>query len=110
MSPPQDSSGTKRRVVAGSIRRRVAAPLEQPALAVRDVLDGPSRTGSPTDFVVSEMQPEFLRVAGKCDRAGDRIAAFGRFLQEADDVFIVDLEKPKVGGLLKGAVLARESC
>src|SRR6266581_932870 len=79
-----------------------SAPLEDVPFARDQIFNGfdPPARGRRTDFDIVEVKPELPR-SGLCQRHGDghRIVARYRFLDEADDVVVVDLRKAQIAGL-----------
>src|SRR6266566_4525967 len=79
-----------------------SAQLEDVPFARDQIFNGfdPAARGRRTDFAFAEMKPELPR-SGLCQRHGDghRIVARYRFLDEADDVVVIDLRKAQIAGL-----------
>src|SRR5712692_1754659 len=79
-----------------------SAPLEDVPFARDQIFNGfglPAR-GRRTDFDIAEVKPELPR-SDLCQRHGDghRIVACYRFLDETDDVVVVDLRTAQIAGL-----------
>src|SRR5260370_22780478 len=79
-----------------------SAALEDVPFASYQIVNGfglPAR-GRRTDFDIAEVKPELPR-SDLCQRHGDghRIVACYRFLDETDDVVVVDLRKAQIAGL-----------
>src|SRR5262249_43743958 len=111
MSQPScDAAEDEGRVVRRIDVQAHAAPFEQQALAGGEVLDFAHRLPglAHADVLVTEVQPELLRGVGERDRAGDRVVAADRLLQETDDIVVVDLQELQVAGLLKRAVVTTD--
>src|SRR5262245_51709320 len=79
-----------------------AAPLDG-VFHAADQIDNVVRTVTCvrwTNFDIANMKPEFARAGpGERNRDGDRVAAFSRLLDEADDLGVVDLRKSQIGRL-----------
>src|ERR1700682_468016 len=58
------------------------------------------------DLDVAERQPEFVDVARQRDGDDDAVGLIDRFLDEADDVAVLDRNKAQIAGLLQRRVVA----
>src|SRR5215469_7334145 len=85
------------------------APLEDVPLAGDQIFDGfdaPARCRW-ADLDIAEMKPELAR-SGLCQRHGDghRIVACYRFLNETDDLVVIDLGEAQIVGLQQRRIVA----
>ena len=78
------------------------APFDEVAFAGHQVFDGADAAAGSrrADVDVAEMEPKLPRPGlGQRHRNGDRVVVGGRFLDEADDLAVVDLREPQIAGL-----------
>src|SRR5215831_3892048 len=100
--PSRDATEQQRRNLLLIDAQTSSAPLDDVPFAGDQIftgLDAPAR-GRWGDLDIAEMKPELVR-SGLCRRHGDghRIIACYRFLDEANDLFVVDLSEPQIAGL-----------
>src|SRR5262249_62143608 len=88
------------------------APLDRVPLAGTEILprrDLPARALR-ADLGIAEMEPELPRAgAAECDRHRNGIAARRRFLDEADDLVVIDEGEAQIAGLQQRGVGAPQS-
>src|SRR6185312_12606826 len=83
-----------------------AAPFERISLAGDQVFNGGdvAALAGDTDLNVAERKPESVRVARQSDGARHAVGLIDRFLDEADDVAVIDRNETEIAGLLQGGV------
>src|ERR1700730_19015477 len=83
-----------------------AAPLDGVALAGDQVLDrgDVSAIAGHADLDIAEREPEFVHVARQRYRDDDAVGLIDRFLDEADDVTVIDRNEAQLACLLQRRV------
>src|ERR1700733_771948 len=85
-----------------------AAPLDGGALAGHQVFkcSDIAAIAGHADLDIAERQPELVRLARQRDNGDDAVGLIDRFLDEADDIAVLDRNKAKIAGLLQRRVFA----
>ena len=61
------------------------------------------------DLDIAEREPEFVHVARQRDRDDDAVGLIDRFLDEGDDVAVIDRNEAQIAGLLQRRVLPADA-
>src|SRR6266436_6966228 len=98
----EDESGVLIRVGA----QPDPAPVEGVALAGHQVFDGADAAACArgADLDVAEMEPKLPRRLRQCHRNRHGVVARNRFLDETDDLAVVDRGETQVAGLQQGGI------
>src|SRR5258707_14414680 len=80
-----------------------AAPLDRGSFAGDQILNGGDMTAfaAAPDLNVDERKPELMYVARQRDGSDYRVGHIDRFLDEADNIAIIDRNKAQLAGLLQ---------
>src|SRR3984893_797861 len=104
--PSRQAAKEQSGVAQGIDPQTAAAPLDGVALAGDQVLDRGHLTAIArhANLDIAERQPEFVHVARQRDRDDDAVGLIDRFLDEADDVAVIDRNEAQIAGLLQRRV------
>src|SRR5258708_3430616 len=109
MAPSAHAAQQQRGIALGIDAQAYAPPFERMTLAGDEIFHGRDGTAriAVTDRDAAERKPDLARIAGQCDRGHHHIAALvDRFLDEADYIAVLDIDKAQIGGLLQRRIAA----